>query len=298
MYWGHAVTALALALVLSSAVLHALWNLLYKRARDKPSFAFLFGVAATVVYLPVFLLMVGGQRVSWQGFAVAVLSAFIHTLYFTFLGRGYSVGDLSLVYPLARGTGPLLVPIWATLFLGERVSAIGLTGILAVVGGVYVLHLRELSLPGLLAPLRSLRTRPTQIAIFSGLLISIYTVVDRVGVSYMDPIIYMYSWTALYTAMYGPYVYRTSGPAKIRAEWKSNAPAIVAVGVLMVFTYTMVLFAMTMSNVSYVAAVREIAVVFGAAMGTVLLRESYGRSKVGGSLLIALGVALIGLAKG
>ncbi|HEX2988924.1 MAG TPA: DMT family transporter [Chloroflexota bacterium] len=292
------MTSLALALVLSSAVLHALWNLLYKRARDKPSFAFLFGVSATVIYLPVFLLMVGGKQIVWQGLAVAVLSAFVHTLYFTFLGRGYSVGDLSLVYPLARGTGPLLVPIWATIFLGERITAIGLVGILAVVGGVYIIHLRELSLSGLLAPLRSLSTRPTQIAIFSGLLISIYTVVDRVGVGYMDPVIYMYVWTALFTAMYGPYVYLTSGPVKIRTEWRDNRIAIVAVGILMVLTYTMVLFAMTMSNVSYVAAAREIAVVFGAAMGTVMLRESYGRSKMGGSLLIALGVALIGMAKG
>lgn len=291
------MTTLALTLVLSSALLHAVWNLLYKRARDKPSFAFLFGVVATVVYLPVFLLLVGNQELSWWGLAVAILSAFVHTLYFTFLGRGYSVGDLSLVYPLARGTGPLLVPIWAILFLGERISPTGLAGILAVVGGVYILHIRELSPRGLMGPLRSLSSRPTQIAILSGLLISIYTVVDKVGVGYLEPMVYMYIWTAIYTTMYGPYVLKTSGVAKIRAEWSANAWAIVAVGILMVLTYTMVLFAMTMSNVSYVAAAREIAVVFGAAMGTVMLKERYGRSKVGGSLLIALGVALIGLAR-
>ena len=290
------MTALALALVVAAALLHSIWNFLYKRAKDKASFAWLFGLAAVVLYLPAFLLMVGRQPIPREAWFVIAASGVIHTLYFAFLGRGYSVGDLSLVYPMARGTGPLLVPVWAMAFLGERPSAIGLAGILVVVLGVYILHLTEISWRGLIAPLRSLRTKPTRIALFSGLLISAYTVVDKVGVSYLDPLVYMYLFTALYSALYGPYVLWTSGLDTVTAELRSNALHIVAVGFLMVFTYVMVLHAMTMSNVSYVAATRELGVVFGAAMGTLLLKESYGRSKLAGSLLIALGVALIGLA--
>ncbi len=292
------MTTLALALVVSAALLHAVWNFLYKRAKDKPSFAWLFGVAAVLLYLPAFLLLVGRQPIPREAWYVVAASGTIHTFYFAFLGRGYSVGDLSLVYPLARGTGPLLVPVWAVTFLGERPSAVGLAGILAVVSGVYVLHLREISWQGLLLPLRSLRTKPTRIALFSGLLISLYTVVDKVGVGYLDPLVYMYLFTALYSLLYGPYVLRTSGLKAVKTELRANALPIVAVGFLMVFTYVMVLYAMTMSNVSYVAAARELSVVFGAGMGTVLLKESYGRSKLAGSLLIALGVTMIGLAKG
>ncbi len=287
----------ALALVIASASLHAAWNLLYKRARDKQAFAWLFGLAAVVLYLPVFLLLAGRQPIPSEGWCMAALSGVIHTFYFAFLGRGYSAGDLSVVYPLARGTGPLLVTVWAVTLLGERPSPFGLMGILAVAGGIYVLHLHELSWRGLLKPLRSLQSRPSQLALLTGLLISLYTVVDKVGVSYVQPLVYMYLWTAAFTLLYGPYVLRTSGADSLRAEWRANAAAVVAVGFLMVFAYTLVLFAMTMSNVSYVAAAREVSVVFGAVMGTTLLREPYGKAKVGGSLLIALGVAMIGMAQ-
>jgi drug/metabolite transporter (DMT)-like permease len=292
------LTTFALALVLAAAVLHAFWNFLYKRAKDKATFAFMFGAAAVVMYLPAFIFMAGREQMPREAWLAIAASGVIHTFYFAMLGRGYSVGDLSLVYPLARGTGPLLVPVWAVIFLGERPSAIGLAGIVAVVGGVFVLHLRELSWHGLLDPFLSVGTHATRTALITGLLISAYTVVDKVGVGYAEPFVYMYLCTALYSLLYGPFVLATSGWSALKAEWRLNALSIVAVGFLMVFTYTMVLFAMTMSHVSYVAAARESGVVIGAAMGTILLKESYGRAKIGGSVLIAAGIGLIALAGG
>lgn len=290
------MTTLALALVLGSAGLHAVWNFLYKRARDKRAFAWLFGLASVAIYAPVFAIVVSREPVSTAGWLAVLLSAVVHTLYFFTLGSGYSVGDLSLVYPLARGTGPLLVPVWAVLFLGERLSLVGIAGIAAVVAGVYTLHLREISLKGLAAPLRSIGLPSTRIAIVSGVLISAYTVVDKVGVEYFEPFVYMYLWTAVYAVLYAPFVLRTSGWEAVKKEWRLNAVPIVVVGFLIVFTYTMVLFAMTMINVSYVASAREVGVVFGAALGTLLLKEPYGRAKVGGAVLIAVGIVLIALA--
>lgn len=290
------MTGLALALVLAAAVLHATWNFLLKRAKDKPSFVLLFGLASVVMYFPAFVFMVGRQPIPREAWLAIGASGVIHTFYFAGLVRGYSVGDLSLVYPLARGTGPLLVPVWAALFLGEHPTATGLAGILAVVGGVYVLHLRELSWRGLLAPLLSIRTSATRAALFTGVLISVYSTVDKIGVTYAEPFVYMYLFSVLYGLLYTPFVLTTSGWAAVRAEWRMNARSILIVGFLVVFTYTMVLFAMTMSHVGYVAAAREFGVVIGAAMGTVLLRESYGRAKIGGSILIAIGIALIALA--
>lgn len=292
------MTGLALALVLAAAFLHATWNFLFKRAKDKPSFVLLFGLASVVMYLPAFVFMVGRQPIPLEAWLAILASGVIHTFYFASLARGYSVGDLSLVYPLARGTGPLLVPVWAALFLGERPTATGLAGILAVVGGVYVLHLRELSWRGLLAPLLSIRTRATRSALLTGVLISIYTTVDKIGVTHAEPFVYMYLFSALYSLLYTPFVLTTSGWLAVRAEWRLNARSILVVGFLVVFTYTMVLFAMTMSHVGYVAAARESGVVIGAAMGTVLLRESYGRAKLGGSILIAIGIAMIAMAGG
>jgi len=291
------MTGLALLLVVCSALLHATWNFLYKRAIDKRAFAWLFGLAAAVLYLPAFLLLACDRPIPIEGWGAIAASALVHTFYFTCLGKGYSAGDLSLVYPLSRATVPLLVALWAVVFLGEHLSVQGAAGIVAVVAGVYILHVGELSLAGFLKPLRSIKTRPTQFALTTGLLISIYTVVDKIGVSYVQPLVYMYLWTVLFTLIYGLYVFRTAGWISIKSEWHAHPIAIVVVGLLMVLAYTIVLFAMTMSNVSYVAAAREISVVFGAAMGSLLLREPYGRTKVGGSALIAFGLAMIGLAQ-
>lgn len=288
------MAGIAFLLVITSAFLHATWNLFYKRALDKKAFALLFGLAAVVLYLPAFVLLLGHHPIPREGWCPIVLSAAIHTLYFAFLGRGYSTGDLSLVYPLARGTGPFLVTIWAITFLGERLSLAGLVGIISVVAGIYVLHVEALSWQGISKPLRSLKSRPTQFALLTGFIISLYTVVDKIGVSYVQPIVYMYLWTALFTLLYGVYVLNTSGWVSVKAEWKANSLSIVAVGFLMMSAYILVLYTMTMSNVSYVAAAREVSVVFGAAMGSVLLREPYGRAKVSGSLLIAFGLAAIG----
>lgn len=291
------MTGVALALVLGSAMLHASWNFLFKRARDKGAFAWLFSLASLAIYFPVFAVIVGREGLPAEGWHAVVISAIVHTFYFALLGYGYSAGDLSLVYPLARGTGPLLVPVWAVLFLGEQLSAEGIAGIAAVVLGVYTLHLRALSPQGLLAPFMAIGTGPTRFALLTGIAISIYTVVDKVGVGYFQPLAYMYLWTSLYCLLYAPFVLRTSGWSAVKAEWKLNALPIAIVGFLVMCTYTMVLTAMQMSPVSYVAAAREVAVVIGAAMGTLLLKEPYGRSKIGGAVLIALGIALIALAQ-
>ena len=194
------MTSAALLLVLGSAVLHAIWNFLFKRAKDKGAFAWLFSVASVILYFPVFAVLVGMGGLPAEGWHAVVLSAIVHTFYFALLGYGYSAGDLSLVYPLARGTGPFLVPIWAVLFLGERLSAPGILAIAAVVLGVYTLHLRAISPRGLLAPFLAIRTRLTRLALLAGFAISIYTVVDKVGVGYFQPLVYMYLWGAPSTA--------------------------------------------------------------------------------------------------
>lgn len=217
------MSAPALALVVGSAFLHAAWNLLYKRALDKPSFAWLFGLATVVIYLPAFLLLAFRSPIPPEGWQLMATSGALHSLYFYFLGRGYACGELSLVYPLARGTGPLLVVLWAALFLDQRPSSLGLLGVLSVVAGVYVLHLKSLSWSRLLAPLLSTRAQSTRAALFTGLLISLYTTVDAAGVRHVDPLIYMYPVTAIYSLLYGPYVLRTSGAAAVRREWKANA---------------------------------------------------------------------------
>lgn len=291
------MTSTALILVLASAGLHATWNFLYKSARDKQAFSLLFGLSTLVLYSPVALFLLVTTPLPPQGWYLVALSGFVHTFYYVSLGRGYSTGHLSLVYPLARGTSPLLVAVWAIAFLGERITPQGLIGILAVVAGVYTLHLKEFSWKGLVYPFTGALGGATRIALLAGLFASMYTTVDKVAVGYLHPFLVHYLSTVVFCTLFGPYVLRTRGLKAVASEWKVNRKSVVVVSVILTLAYTLVLFAMTMSNVSYVAAAREVGVVFGALLGTLLLREPYGRAKLGGSAAIAVGVMLIGLAR-
>ncbi len=131
----------AMALVLAAALCHATWNLVAKKAGGGNAFVLMGALLVAVIWAPL-ALWVGVQAVGQFGvkeWAVIGASALIHVVYFRTLLHGYAVADLSVVYPVARGSGPLLSSIGAVLLLGEKISAVGLLGILAVVGGVFLI---------------------------------------------------------------------------------------------------------------------------------------------------------------
>ena len=191
-------------------------------------------------------------------------------------------GDLSLVYPLARGSAPLFAAVFALLFLGEQVTGPGRLGIALIGLGIYTLHLRTLAPRGWLAPLQSLRTRPSQLALLTGLTIAGYSVLDKAALGYFPPLLYLPLVFLLPLAMLAPYMLSARRSA-LRAEWSRQRRQIVVVATLMPLTYLLVLWTLTTTNVSYVAAVREVAVVPAALFGTLLLREPFGRSKLLGA---------------
>ena len=134
------------------------------------------------------------------GSGVAILSGLLEAVYFVTLGRAYTHGDLSVVYPVARGSAPLFLLLWATLFLGEKPSQAGLAGILSIVAGLYLINLP--SIHQWSRPLTGFKTPATRWALLTGVLISAYTAVDKVGVRYFSPIVYLYfvllvCWIAL-----------------------------------------------------------------------------------------------------
>jgi len=135
------MSSLALALVLSAAVVHATWNLLAKRVGGGAPFVWLFGALSSAIYAPLALgaIVVQRPRLGVQETVFIVGSGLLHLAYFLVLQRGYRVGDLSLVYPLARGTGPVLSTAAAIALFGERPSPLALAGAALVAGGVFVL---------------------------------------------------------------------------------------------------------------------------------------------------------------
>lgn len=292
------MTLEAILLLALAAIVHSTWNLLSKRSLDKQVFLWAATGAELFVLAPPFLylLLLGGERVPGSGWVFVLLSGVLEAAYVMLLGSSYQRGDLSLVYPLARGSAILFVTLFALTFLHESPSVPGLTGIVLVILGIYTMHLKSLGWRGLYIPLKALRhDRASQLALLTGAVIAGYSSVDKVGVSYVNPIVYLYLVFLVATLLLMPYILTVRSEA-VRREWLANRWAIMTVAALSATSYLLVLFALTTSRVSYVSSVREMSVVMAALLGTFLLREPFGPTRIVGSLLIFSGIFCIALA--
>jgi drug/metabolite transporter (DMT)-like permease len=205
------------------------------------------------------------------------------------LNRGYRVGDLSLVYPLARGTGPLLSTLAAILFLGERPSAIALVGALLIIGGVMVLA-------GNFARLRQSGTRAAVgYALITGLFIAAYTLWDKQAVSHFAIMPMVLDWGANVgrAILLTPFAMRYSEEAVI--EWREHKWEAVAVAILIPLSYILVLTAMSFTPVSYVAPAREISILIGTALGARLLAEGDAPRRLAAAGAMVLGIVALAL---
>lgn len=280
-------------LLAAAGVVHSTWNLLAKKSLDSQAFLWLALVCAAALFAVPFALLY--TPFPAQGWLYIALSGALEAVYYLLLGSAYSAGDLSLVYPLSRGAAPIFVLLFAVAALGEHVTPLGVLGILLTVAGVYVIHLRSLARRDLLAPLLALRQLASRLALLTGLVIAAYSVVDKVGVRYVNPFLYIYLIFGVSLLWLAPYMLLAKRQA-LAKEWRTQPVSIVAASVMFVVSYLLVLIALRGAAVSYVTAVRGIAVVFAALMGTLLLREPFPRMKLWGSALIFLGIACIELA--
>jgi len=289
------MTAFALLLVAVSALMHAFWNYLTKGSRDKIVFLWATGIAGSVLFLPALLWSDDGKPWSgrvWLGFG---LGAVIRAAYFLSLGTAYSRGDLSLVYPVARGIAPVLVPVTAAVVLGERLSVAGTLGVAAVALGVYIVHLPGLAVGDLLAPLTRLRAAAARYAAVTGVLTTTYSLVDKWNIADgAPPLPYAYFTIPVAALLLTPAVLRR--PAGVMAEWRGSDWKIPIVALLMTSGYLLVLVALQSTQVSYVAPARELGIVFGTILGSVVLREGAARQRLAGAGIIVLGVTLLSLA--
>ena len=259
---------LALSLVLIAAVLHATWNLLAKRAGGGVPFIFLYFSLSTVIYAPLAaaVWMLRPVTLTLVDVAFIVGNGLLHTAYFLTLQFGYAEGDLSLVYPLARGTGPLLASIAAIAFFGERPSDVAMSGIVAIVAGVF-----------LASGVHRIRKSETKVSvaygIATGVLIALYTLWDKhaMSVLLLSPIIYDWCGNFVRLALLAPAV---AGRGKeIVAAWRAHRFEALGVGVLSPLAYLLVLWALSWTPVTYVAPARELSIMFGTIFGITLLRE-------------------------
>ena len=291
------MTAVSLVLVILSALAHATWNLLLKRAGDPQVFAWWLLVVASVLLAPFGLGLLWFNSVGFPGLWFVLATVCLHVFYFNLLAAAYAQGDLSLVYPVARGMGPMLVPVLAVIFLDEVVEPMAIVGIVAIICGIYTISWWGNFHQVLRSPLLFLRSAGMRYAVLTGLTIAAYSIVDKEGVRYIQPLLYMYFLSIGTAVMLPPYILANKGIIAVKAEWRANAFPIIIAGLLTFAAYGLVLTAFSLSRVSYVAPAREVGIVIGVLMGIFLLKEPFGRGRLLGSGLIVGGVILIALSR-
>ena len=169
------MTGVAFSLVLASAVSHASWNFLLKRSDHKVAFLWSLSVVSFALFLVPAGIFAYTHDIGWRGVMFGLVSAALHGLYGLALSRSYQLGDLSVVYPIARGMGPALIPVVAILLLGESISAWGATGIALVVIGVLFIQLQSLRPANIIQPLQNMDKPATTIAVLTNVLITTYS---------------------------------------------------------------------------------------------------------------------------
>lgn len=276
-----------LALVVTGAFLHAIWNLFTKKAAGGAPFVWLYGLVSLVVASPLVLYeFLDGKAIAGPAAWLAVVfSAGAHLVYSLTLQQGYRASDFSVVYPVARGRGPLFAVLGAILLLG------GLGIGLIVLGIALVADMRA----GLRAHSAKARAGLRWGAV-TGVSIAAYTIVDGWAVRMLAvaPIAYYVSGLFFRSLLLAPGALRA--PAALREQWRRNAKSIVVVGILSPAAYLLVLYAMRMAPVSYIAPARELSMLLGVLFGARLLRETLTPSRLLGTALLLAGVTCLAVA--
>jgi len=280
------MTALALSLVLAAAFIHASWNYFLKRSGGGTLFVWLFATLSALIYAPLAALVIWWQQpeFGWVHFGLMFASAALHTAYYLLLDRGYRSGDLSVVYPLARGTGPLITILCAVLLLQERPTPVAVTGALLIGGGAVALtgDPRKLRQSGNL--------HAVGFALLTGCMIASYTLVDKIAVAawLIPPLVQDWAANLGRVLLMTPLALRLR--ADIRPTWRRAKKEIIAVALLCPLSYILILTAMVFTPVSYVAPAREVSILVAALMGTQLLAEGDVTRRLAASAAMVAGI--------
>lgn len=274
------------ALVLLAALLHAGWNALLKAGKDRVlTMTMVIGVGS-IIAIPVLPFVAVPAAESW---IYLLLSTAIHAGYFFFLIQAYRIGDLSQIYPVARGAAPLMVAAGGAIFAGEVLSWGQLSGLLLA-----SLAIASFALAGGLAGLRN--PKPFLYGFGTAVFISSYTITDALGVRASGAPLGFIAWLFLLSviplAAYTLVARRGELGPYIRIHWKNGIFA----GTICALAYALVIWALTLSDMAFVSALRETSVVFAVVFGSRMLGESFGGRRLAAALLVAAGIAIMQLA--
>jgi drug/metabolite transporter (DMT)-like permease len=264
----------ALALALAAAVVHALWNLLLARARDTQAATAVALVVATVAFAPIAAVVWRADGSVWP---YVVGSSCFEIAYFALLAAAYSRAELSLVYPLARGSAPVLVLLIGVVLLGAGASVAQVAGVLVVAVGVVLVR-------------GGAPRRGVLLALTIGTCIAAYTLIDKRGIRHASPITYLELTMVIPSLVYATAVTRAKGMSAVRAAANTSS---IAAGAAVFGAYALVLAALQRAPAASVAAVRETGVVIAALLAVPVLHERVSRARLVGACLVVAGIAAL-----
>jgi drug/metabolite transporter (DMT)-like permease len=273
-------------------MLHAGWNALSKRGCDPLCFLYLATALATAFVIPAAVWVASREGVSAAALPYVAVTIAVHSLYFVLLSRAYRAGDLSIVYPVARGLGVALVPVLALVFLGERLSRVGTLGVALVVIGIIAIQLADRRWRGLGAPALN---PGTAWALATGAMTAMYSLVDKAGVARLHPVPYIGAMFLGMTLVLLPVVLRDA--RALRVEWTVNRRSIAVASFMTIGGYLLVLFAFRLSKAGYVVAAREVSIVLSAVIGRLWLGELGSARRFVGAAIVLAGVVCVALAR-
>lgn len=289
------MTGFALVLVLAAATIHASFNLLAKRAGASDSTAFVW--LGTIVSIVSFAPFAIGTLILQKPVITAITLIFIavsgvfHVSYCLTLQRAYKIGDLSLVYPIARGTGPLLATLGAILILGERPGPLAISGIALLALGIF-----QVAGVGRRGPASGkIAYLAAAYALLPAGFTAAYTVWDKycMGILMVPPVFYLWFNQVVRSVILAPYAWRHR--AQVKEVWRSYRKEAIGVGIMSPSGYVLILFALTVAPVSHVAPAREISILIAAILGKKLLAEGAAGHRLLGAAAMTIGLICLAL---
>lgn len=286
-------------LVLIAAILHVLWNALVRTCRNKDAFAVLTSLAALLMLIPAVLFTRNGASSglpSVDAWGWAALSGLFQASYTILLFKAYREGDLSVVYPLSRGIAPLFTLAMGGVLLNDRITLAQGAAVILISIGVFSVGLSTRMIQHLLR-------NAILPALAAGMMIAAYHLVDRQAMLMSNgpgPLVYLLMLHIFLVFFVAAWVMASSGQSisSLVDEWQHNRLGVLIVGLCTPLSYGLIVTALRSGNVTQVVAVRNIGIVFSAVVGWGILKESVSMIRLGGALLIALGVAALALLAG
>lgn len=288
------MNAVAILLVVLSAAMHAGRNYLTKKANDKQAFVWWYEVVGLLLFTPLFLIYFPeASMASLSVWSFILASGLLHFIYWVLLTKALETGDLSLVYPIMRSS-PALVLLFSIFVLNEALSVQGVIGILLVALGSYTINMQRLNFNEMVRPLRALSNdRAIQFAFLTLLSVTFYSIVDKVAVGHIHPVVfaYLYPWFSM--LFFSGYLGRRKKKGEIKNEWQMNRTAILICGFLSIFGYFLILVAFTIDRVSYIVGLRQVSIVFAVLLGGYGLKEKHQKMRFTSASIIFVGTFLI-----